>query len=72
MRWPAGAISARIVSMALGRDFGYDYDKSLYRNQVAVWKMHEWWVTNKSKLAFNEKTGRFEVREDVLPGTQKD
>jgi len=64
-------ISARIVSKAL-KDFGYDYDKSLYQNQVAVWKMHEWWVTNKSKLAFNEKTGKFEVREEVLPGTQKD
>jgi hypothetical protein len=34
--------------------------------------MHEWWTSNKNKLAFNEKTGRFEIREEVLPGTQKD
>jgi hypothetical protein len=67
-------VSARIISKALGKDFGYDYDKekNLYSNQVAVWKMHEWWTSNKNKLAFNEKTGRFEIREEVLPGTQKD
>jgi hypothetical protein len=63
-------VSARIISKAL-KDFNYDYDKSLYANQVAVWRMHEWWVTNKNKLAFNEKTGKFEVREEVLPGTRE-
>ncbi len=63
-------VSARIVSKALGKEFNYDYEKSLYANQVAVWRMHEWWVTNKNKLAFNEKTGKFEVREEVLPGTK--
>jgi hypothetical protein len=65
-------ISARVVSMAVGKDFKYDSARSLYENAAAVWKMHEWWVTNKNKLAFNEQTGRFEVREEVLPGTQKD
>ena len=63
-------ISARIVSKAL-KEFNYDYDKTLYQNQVAVWRMHEWWVTNKNKLAFNEKSGKFEVREEVLPGTKE-
>jgi hypothetical protein len=63
-------ISARIVSKAL-KEFNYDYDKTLYQNQVAVWRMHEWWVTNKNKLAFNDKTGKFEVREEVLPGTKE-
>jgi hypothetical protein len=62
-------ISARIISKAL-KEFDYDYTKSLYQNQVAVWRMHEWWVTNKGKLAFNDKTGKFEVREEVLPGTK--
>ena len=65
-------VSAMIVSKALGMNFGYAEDKSLYQNQVAVWRMHEWWTANKNKLAFNEKIGRFEVREEVLPGTQKD
>jgi hypothetical protein len=64
-------ISARIVTKALGQDFKYDESKNLYGNQVAVWRMHEYWVTNKSKLAFNEKTGKFEVREEVLPGTRQ-
>ena len=63
-------VSARIVSKALGKEFNYDYEKSIYTNQVAIWKMHEWWTTNKNKLAFNEKTGKFEVREEVLPGTK--
>ncbi|MBI4566067.1 MAG: hypothetical protein HY716_15380 [Planctomycetes bacterium] len=65
-------VSARVVQMALGRDFGYDVEKSLMDNQTAVWRMHEWWVTHKNKLAFNEITGRFEVHEEILPGTQKD
>ena len=64
-------VSARIVSKALNKEFNYDFQKSLYANQVAVWRMHEWWVTNKNKLAFNEKTGKFEVREEVLPGTKE-
>ncbi|HKS16967.1 MAG TPA: hypothetical protein VJU16_06620 [Planctomycetota bacterium] len=64
-------VSARIVSKALGKEFNYDFQKSLYANQVAVWRMHEWWVTNKNKLAFNEKTGKFEVKEEVLPGTKE-
>jgi hypothetical protein len=63
-------ISARIVSKAL-KEFNYDYDKTLYQNQVPVWRMHEWWVSNKNKLAFNDKTGKFEVREEVLPGTKE-
>jgi len=63
-------VSARIISRAL-KEFNYDFDKSRYANQVAVWRRHEWWVTNKGRLAFNEKTGKFEVREEVLPGTKQ-
>ena len=63
-------ISARILTKAL-KEFEYDYAKSLYANQVAVWRIHEWWVTNKGKLAFNEKSGKYEVKEEVLPGTKE-
>ncbi len=65
-------ISARVIGLALGKDFGYDVSKNLFENQAAVWRIHEWWVTNRNRLAFNETTGRFEVREDILPGTVRD
>ena len=63
-------ISARILTKAL-KEFEYDYAKSLYANQVAVWRIQEWWVTNKGKLTYNEKSGKYEVREEVLPGTKE-
>lgn len=66
------AISARVIHAALGKDFGYDASKTLMENQAAVWRIHEWWVTNRHKLAFNETTGRFEVREEIPPGTVRD
>ena len=38
-------------------------------NEKAVWRIHEWWITNQSKLVFNEVTNRFETKDDPLPGT---
>ena len=64
------AITARVINRAPGGDFVYDAGKSLLENKAAVWRIHEWWVTNQSKLAFNEGTGRFELREEPLPGKQ--
>jgi hypothetical protein len=66
------AICSRVIRLGSGKDFGYDVDKSVLENKAAVWRIHEWWVTNRTKLVFNEATGRFEIRDDILPGVQKD
>ncbi|MBI2933656.1 MAG: hypothetical protein HYY16_18590 [Planctomycetes bacterium] len=63
-------ICARIVRAASGKDFGYDSEKSILDNKAAIWRIHEWWVTHRSRLAFNEATGRFEPQDEKLPGRQ--
>ncbi len=64
------AIGARIIRLASGKDFGYDSEKLVVDNRAAIWRIHEWWVTNKTKLVFNEATGRFDQKDDKLPGAQ--
>ena len=64
-------IASHIVRLATGKDFGFDESKGILENEHAIWRTHEWWVTNKTKLAFNEITNRFEVKDDALPGTVK-
>ncbi len=64
------AICARVIRLASGKDFGYDTEKMVLENKAAVWRIHEWWVTNRSRLVFNEATGRFELKDDKLPGQQ--
>jgi len=62
-------IMAEVFKLATDKDFGYDPAKDILENEKAVWRIHEWWITNRSKLVFNEVTNRFEVKEDPLPGT---
>lgn len=62
-------IMAEVFKLAVDKDFGYDPAKDVLENEKAVWRIHEWWITNRSKLVFNEVTNRFEVKDDPLPGT---
>src|SRR5262245_30040506 len=62
-------VMAMVFKLATEKDFGYDPTKDVLENQRAVWRIHEWWVTNRSKLVFNEITNRFEIKDDPLPGT---
>jgi hypothetical protein len=65
-----GRIMAMVFKAATEKDFGYDPTKDILENERAVWRIHEWWITNRTKLLFNEITNRFEVKDDPLPGTQ--
>ncbi len=62
-------IIAQSVRLATGKEFGYDSSKGILENEAAIWRIHEWWLTNKSKLVYNEATNRYDVSGDVLPGT---
>jgi hypothetical protein len=62
-------IMAMVFKLAVEKDFGYDPSKNILENEKAVWRIHEWWITNRSKLVFNEVTNRFETKDDPLPGT---
>lgn len=74
-------ITVRSIQLATGKDFGYrplegeDAAKDPERlgeivaNAPAIWRIHEWWVTNKAKLVYNEVTNRYEVSDEKLPGT---
>jgi hypothetical protein len=62
-------VMAMVFRLATEKDFGYDPAKDILENEKAVWRIHEWWITNRSKLVFNEVTNRFETKDDPLPGT---
>jgi hypothetical protein len=62
-------VMAMVFRMATQIDFGYDPTKEVLENEKAVWRIHEWWITNRSKLLFNEITNRFEIKDDVPAGT---
>jgi len=62
-------VMAMVFKLATEKDFGYDASKDVLENEKAVWRIHEWWITNRSKLVFNEVTNRFEIKDDPLPGT---
>jgi hypothetical protein len=62
-------VMAMVFRLAVEKDFGYDPAKDILENEKAVWRIHEWWITNRSKLVFNEVTNRFETKDDPLPGT---
>lgn len=61
-------ICARTFEQAMVLKFGYDVDKSPWDNRRAIWKMHEFWLTNKSKLAFDTGKNQYVIKEDILPG----
>jgi len=56
-------IANNILKRATGKDFGYDVSKGIKENELAVWKWHEWWISNKGRLYYDEKTNKFEVYE---------
>ncbi|GEM_PF-1914510 len=62
-------IMAQTIRLATGKEFGYDPTKEILENEASVWRIHEWWVTNKSRLAYNEVTNRYEISTESLPGT---
>ncbi len=64
-----GRIMAMVFKSATNMDFGYDGTKPILENERAVWRIHEWWLTNRSKLVFDETQNRFVVKDDPLPGT---
>lgn len=59
---------ALAFKLATNMDFGYDPLKDVLENERAVWRIHEWWINNRTKLVFNEITNRYEVKDDPLPG----
>ena len=68
-----GALDTRVMAtvfrLATGLDFGYDGSKDVLENERAVWRIHEWWINNRTKLVFNEATNRFQTNDEPLPGT---
>jgi hypothetical protein len=65
-------IAGRIIQQSTGVNFGFDTDKTTLENQASIWRIHEWWLKWKAKLVFNEGTGRFESKDDLLPGEKRD
>jgi hypothetical protein len=61
-------VCARTFQQAMVRDFGYDLDKAPWENRRSIWKMHEFWLTNKSKFAFDTAKNQYVIKEDILPG----
>jgi hypothetical protein len=61
-------IMATVFKLATEKDFGYDGSKDVVENEKAVWRIHEWWITNRTRILFNEAVNRFEVKDEVLPG----
>lgn len=64
-----GRIMSMVFNVATNMNFGYDGMKTILENERAIWRIHEWWLTNRSKLAFDETLNRFVVKDDPLPGT---
>jgi hypothetical protein len=64
-----GRIMAMVFQTATNMNLGYDGMKSILENEKAIWRIHEWWLTNRSKLVFDESQNRFIVKDDALPGT---
>lgn len=64
-----GRIMAMVFNVATNMDFKYDGTKTILENERAIWRIHEWWLTNRSKLVFDESQNRFVVKDDPLPGT---
>lgn len=44
-------------------DFGYDFEKGFGENEAAIWKVHEWWLTNKNKLEYDSARNIFVINE---------
>jgi hypothetical protein len=64
-----GRVMAMVFAVATNLPFGYDGSKTILENELAIWRIHEWWLTNRSKLVFDETVNRFVVKDDPLPGT---
>ena len=69
------ALDTRIMAMvfkrATNKDFKYDRTKDVLGNEAVVWRIHEWWLTNRTKLVFDEIKNHFVVKDDPFPGTVK-
>ncbi len=61
-------VMAMVFKQAVDKDFGYDGTKDALGNEKAIWRIHEWWLSNRSKLVFNETSNRYVVKDDPLPG----
>jgi hypothetical protein len=65
-------VAGRVIQLSTGVNFGYDVDKTVLENQAAIWRIHEWWLKHKARLIFNEATGRFDIKDELLPGEKRD
>lgn len=61
-------VAARTFRLAVDKDFGYDFDRSVLENKQAIWRIHEWWTIYKGKLTFDPAKNKFVVDESELPG----
>ena len=50
------------------RKFGYQPEKSVAQNEVALQKIDEWWTNEGSKLKWEAKTGKFQSQEKTVGG----
>jgi hypothetical protein len=64
-----GRVMAMVFQRATNQDMGYDGTKDIVENERVIWRIHEWWITNRSKLVYDEIQNRFVVKDDPLPGT---
>jgi hypothetical protein len=58
-----------LLNVAVGERFRFEKGKSVLENEANVWAVHEWWTTNRSKLAYDRTRNRFVVNAEPLPGT---
>lgn len=64
-----GRIMAMVFQRSTNQEMGYDGTKDIVDNERVIWRIHEWWITNRSKLVYDEIQNRFVVKDDPLPGT---
>ena len=63
------AVFVDLLNYSVEQDFAVDRDAPLVQNEAEIWKIHEWWLTNKGKLVFDRTRHRFVESDEELPGT---
>lgn len=63
------AVFVELLNYSVEQDFVVNREASLVENEAAIWRIHEWWLTNKGKLVFDRTRNRFVVNDEELPGT---
>lgn len=63
------AVLVELLNYSVDQHFAVDRDAALAANEAEIWKIYEWWTTNKGNLTFDRTRNRFVVRDEELPGT---